>query len=52
MRRIGVEALGPKPGASNPAPGRKIHPYLPRDLTIERANHVWAADISVPQQAA
>jgi putative transposase len=25
---------------------------LVRNLTIERANHVWAADISVPQEAA
>jgi hypothetical protein len=29
-----------------------VFPYLLRDLTIDRANHVWAMDISVPQQAA
>src|SRR5258708_12841007 len=26
--------------------GHKIYPYLLRNLTIERANHVWAADIT------
>jgi putative transposase len=52
MRRMGIEVLGPKPRTSNPAPGHKIYPYLLRDLTIERADQVWAMDISVPQQAA
>ena len=32
--------------ASKPAHGHKIYPYLLRNLTIERANHVWAADIT------
>ena len=52
MRRMGIAALGPKPRTSQPAPGHKIFPYLLRDLAIERPNQVWAADISVPQQAA
>ena len=52
MRLMGIAALGPKPRTSKPALGHKIYPYLLRNLTIERANHVWAADISVPQQAA
>ncbi len=46
MRRMGIEALGPKPHTSNPAPGHKIYPYLLRDLTIDRPNPVWAADIT------
>ena len=52
MRRTGIEALGPKPRTSNPAPGHKIYPYLLRDLTIDRPNQVRAADIRVPQEAA
>ena len=44
MRRI--EALGPKPRTSKPAPGHKIYPYLLRGLSIERSNQVWAADIT------
>ena len=46
MRLMGIEALGPKPRTSKPAPGHKIYPYLLRDMTIERSNQVWAADIT------
>lgn len=46
MRLMGIAALGPKPRTSKPAPGRRIYPYLLRNVTIERANHVWAADIT------
>jgi transposase InsO family protein len=46
MRRMGIEALGPKPRTTKPAPGHKIYPYLLRDMTIERPNQVWAADIT------
>jgi putative transposase len=46
MREIGVEALGPKPNTSKPAPGHKIYPYLLRDMKIERPNQVWCADIT------
>ena len=46
MRLMGIAALGPKPRTSKPAPGHKIYPYLLRDVTIERPNHVWAADIT------
>jgi transposase InsO family protein len=44
MRRMGIEAPGPKPRTTKPAPGHKIYPYLLRDLTIDRPNQVWTAD--------
>jgi putative transposase len=46
MRRMGIAALGPKPRTTKPAPGHTIFPYLLRDMTVERANQVWAADIT------
>ena len=46
MRLMGIAALGPKPRTSKPAPGHKIYPYLLRNVMIERANQVWAADIT------
>jgi putative transposase len=46
MRKMAIAALGPRPRTTRPAPGHKIYPYLLRNLTIERVNHVWAADIT------
>src|SRR5262252_10978663 len=46
MRKMGIEALGPKPRTSKPAPGHRIYPYLLRDMTIDRPNQVWATDIT------
>jgi putative transposase len=46
MRKMGIAALGPKPRTTKPAQGHRIYPYLLRNVTIERANHVWADDIT------
>jgi putative transposase len=46
MRRMGIEALYRKPNTSKKHPGHKVYPYLLRELKIERANQVWAADIT------
>jgi putative transposase len=46
MRLMGIEALGPRPRTIKPAPGHKIYLYPRRDMTIERPNQVWAADIA------
>ena len=45
MRLMGLEALYPRPRTSRPGQGHKVYPYLLRELTVERANQVWAADI-------
>jgi putative transposase len=46
MRGMGIAALGPKPRTTKPAPAHPIFPYLLRDMTVERPNQVWAADIT------
>lgn len=51
MRLMGFDAIYQKPNTSKPHPGHKIYPYLLRDLTIMRANHVWCTDITyIPVQ--
>ena len=46
MRRMGVEALYRRPRTSLPARGAAIYPYLLSGVAIERANQVWASDIT------
>jgi putative transposase len=46
MRRMGIEAIYRRKRTSVPAPGHRIYPYLLRDVVIERANQVWASDIT------
>ena len=46
MKRIGIAAIYRRPNTSKPAPGHKIYPYLLRRLKIERADQVWAMDIT------
>jgi putative transposase len=46
MKRMGIAAIYRRPNTSKPAPGHKIYPYLLRGVTVERANQVWATDIT------
>jgi putative transposase len=46
MRRMGIEALYRRPNTSKPAPGHRVYPYLLRGMTIDRANQVWAMDLT------
>jgi len=46
MQRMGIEALYRKPNTSKRHPTHKVYPYLLRGLKIERANEVWATDIT------
>lgn len=46
MRRMGVQAIYRKPNTSKKHPRHPVFPYLLRGLAIERANQVWAMDIT------
>jgi len=46
MRRMGMNALYPKPNTSRPNHAHKVYPYLLRGLKIDEANQVWCADIT------
>ena len=46
MRRMGIEPLYRKPNTSRRQPGHAVLPYLLRGLAIERANQVWAMDLT------
>lgn len=46
MRRMGIQALYRKPNTSRKHPAHPVFPYALRGLAIERANQVWALDIT------
>jgi putative transposase len=46
MRQMDLTALYPRWRTSQPGKGHTIYPYLLRHLSIERANQVWATDIT------
>lgn len=45
-RVMGLRSLQPGPHTSKRCKDHKVYPYLLRDLTINRPNHVWATDIT------
>jgi putative transposase len=46
MRRMGLEAIYPKPRLSTAGLGHRIYPYLLRNVAIERPDQVWSTDIT------
>ena len=51
MRKMGLEAIYPKPRTSQKHPKHRIYPYLLRGLSIDHPNQVWSTDITyVPMQ--
>lgn len=46
MRKMGLEAIYPKPNLSVAGRGHKVYPYLLRGVTIERPDQVWSTDIT------
>ena len=52
MRRIGLEAIHPKPRTTQRDAAHKIYPYLLRNLAITWPKQVWSCDITyVPTPA-
>jgi len=46
LRRLGLQAIYPKPNTSAPHPKHPIYPYLLRNLAITGSCQVWATDIT------
>ena len=46
MRKMGLEAVYPRPKTTRPHPDHPIYPYLLRGMTIDRPGQVWCADIT------
>ena len=46
MRVMGLRSLAPRPYTSRWNPGHPVYPYLLRDITVDRANQVWCADLT------
>src|SRR5690242_21057613 len=46
LRRMGLEAIYPRPKLSAAGRGHRIYPYLLRDVRVERPDQVWSADIT------
>ncbi len=45
MRKMGIETIHQSPRITVPNADHEIHPYLLRDVLIEKPNQVWSADI-------
>lgn len=46
MQLMGIEAIYSRPNTSQPNKAHQIYPYLLKDLSITKANQVWATDIT------
>jgi putative transposase len=46
MKKMGIEAVYPKPNLSKPNLEHKVYPYLLRGKQITHRNHVWSTDIT------
>ena len=46
MRDMGISAIVPGPNTSTATPPHPIYPYLLRNVTAQRPNHIWGIDIT------
>lgn len=50
LRLMGLRAIYPQKNLSKLGLAKYIHPYLLRNLKIDRPNHVWEIDITGPRR--
>ena len=46
MKKMGLQAIYPKPKLSKAGKGHKIYPYLLNDMEVDYINQVWVTDIT------
>src|SRR5262245_14636600 len=46
LRKMGLQAIYPKPRLSRLGTGAQLYPYLLRDIEINHSDKVWATDIT------
>lgn len=46
LRKMGLEAIYPKPRLSVAHPEHRVYPYLLRGVEVNRTNQVWSTDIT------
>ena len=46
MRKLGLEAICPKPNLSKPGKDHLTYPYLLKGVAVEYSDQVWATDIT------
>jgi putative transposase len=46
MKRMGIEAICPRPNLSKPHPNHRVYPYLLKGVRILKKDQVWSTDIT------
>jgi putative transposase len=46
MREMGIAGIAPGPNLSMRLTEHRVYPYLLRDITAQRPNHIWGCDIT------
>lgn len=46
MREMGIAGIAPGPNLSKRRAEHQVYPYLLRDVTAQRPNHIWGCDIT------
>jgi len=46
MREMGIAGIAPGPNLSKRLAEHRVYPYLLRNLTAQRPNHIWGCDIT------